>query len=84
MGLFAEYFYCSWGYDLRKKGCIPKNINAGKKCIGIANPGNSSGNSTSKGRLILIGPKTLKKENKIIKMFTTPLNLDLFNFSNIQ
>jgi len=69
---------------LLKKGVNPKKIKAGKKCIGIAKPGNNSGKSMSNGRFIVIGSRMLKKENKTIATLTIPLNLTLFSLSRAQ
>jgi len=42
-----------------KKGSSPKNTKAGKKCIGIDSPGNISGESKSRAKVIPKGPKIL-------------------------
>jgi hypothetical protein len=65
-----------------KNGYKPKKIIAGKKYIGIANPGNISGNSISNGKLILNGPRILKKLRTVIKTFNQPFRLGFLKYSN--
>ncbi len=65
----------------RKNGSIAKNARAGKKCIGIASPGKSSGLSTSNGRLMVMAPIILAKDNTEMAMLRTPV---IFSFLNLN
>lgn len=58
------------------------NAKAGKKCIGMTKPGKSSGKSISKGKLIAIGPRIVKKERTTIARFKTPIKFSLLSFFN--
>ena len=64
-----------------KNGLSPKKNKAGKKCMGIAKPVNSSGNSTSNGKVILNGARMLRKVITIISTFTQAIKLDFLNRS---
>ena len=63
-------------------GINVNQINAGKKCIGIAYPGNISGNSKSNGSLNPIGPIILAKlkiENKKLNIISPNLGSNVFS-----
>lgn len=48
----------------------------------MTNPGNNSGKSNSKGKVIISGPSILKKERIIISKFKIPFRFGFFNLSS--
>ena len=67
-----------------KNGSIAKKAKAGKKCIGITSPGNISGNSTSNGRVMLMGPIILKNDKKTTITFNIPCKFLFLNLNKTK
>ena len=67
-----------------KNGDSVKNARAGKKCIGTTRPGNISGNSISKGSVMLNGPIILAKDKTTIITFNIPCKFSFLNLNKIE
>ena len=67
-----------------KNGSIAKKAKAGKKCIGITSPGNISGNSTSNGRVILMGPIILTNDKRTTITFNIPCKFSFLNLNKTK